>query len=78
MLMKCTAAEIDSFRGILWAIYRNARRGDFLASDVRAMHSLIEELEQKKSNEELPEDRIIRLQITLLIQNLHEHIQKIS
>ena len=78
MLMKCTAAEIDSFRGILWAIYRNARRGDFLASDVRAMHSLIEELEQKKSNEELPEDRIIRYQITLLIQNLHVHIRKIS
>ena len=48
MLMKCTAAEIDSFRDILWAIYRNARRGDFLASDVHAMHSLIEELKQKK------------------------------
>ena len=78
MLMKCTAAEIDSFRGILWAIYRNAQRGDFLASDIYAMHSLITELEQKKSNEELPEDRIIRLQITLLIQNLHKHIQQIS
>ena len=78
MLMKCTAAEIDSFRGILWAIYRNAQRGDFLASDIHAMHSLITELEQKKSNEELPEDRIIRLQITLLIQNLHKHIQQIS
>ena len=52
--------------------------GDFLASDIHAMHSLITELEQKKSNEELPEDRIIRLQITLLIQDLHKHIQQIS
>lgn len=78
MLMKCTAAEIDSFRGILWAIYRNAQRGDFLASDIHAMHSLITELEQKKGQEDFPEDRIIRYQIDMLIQNLYVHIRKIS
>lgn len=78
MLMKCTAAEINSFRDILWAIYRNARKGNFLASDVRAMHSLLGALEQEKNKDDLPKDRIIRHQINLLIQNLLVHIQKIS
>lgn len=78
MILGCTSEQIDDFRGILWAVYRYAHKGSYLESDVDTMRNLVISLENKKEEGSLPADRIIRLQIDMLIGNLRGFIEQLS
>lgn len=78
MILICNSEQIDDFRGILWAVYRYAHKGSYLESDVDTMRNLVISLENKKEEGSLPADRIIRLQIDMLIGNLRGFIEQLS
>ena len=78
MIMSCDGKQLHDFRSILFAVYRNATYASFIENDVETMSLLAEKLENKKENDELPPDRILRHQIGWLIQNLRDFIKQIS
>lgn len=77
MLLKSTSKQLDDFRGILFAIYRNAGNGEFDERDIVFMKQLLEKMEEKKSGEN-PWDKIQLMQVDYLINNLRQFIDQIS
>lgn len=78
MLMHCDASQLHDFRGILWAVYRHATKGSFIENDIEVMQHLLEKILEKKENDELPADRIVRHQFKFLIDNLNHFIEQLS
>ena len=78
MLVICNAAQIQDFRGVLFAVYRNATRNSFVAADIDAMMNLRNRLIAERKAGRLSEDRIIKLQMDYLISNLEGFIKQLS
>ena len=76
MLMCCSSAQLESFRGVLWAVYRHAQKETFDNQDRTAMQQFSIMLEENKQN--WPEDKIVQCQLKFLISNLRTHVEKIS
>ncbi len=78
MILKCSPSELDHFRCMLLAIYREDTRGSFLDADRIFMEDLKSELENALADQSLHLDRILKLQIEYLIHNLTTFIEQFS
>ena len=77
MLLKSTSKQLQDFRGILFAVYRDTGINEFDEKDIEAMSQLLEKLEVKHNGEN-SWDKIQMLQIDWLKSNLNEFIQQLS
>lgn len=77
MLKRSTSGQIEDFRGILFSVYRYARKSDFVYEDVRAMKDFLAMVE-KSVDEENNWDKIQKLQMTYLCSNLRQFISQMS
>ena len=77
MLLKSTSEQLQDFRGILFAVYRNAGKGEFDEKDIEAMKQLLAIVEEKYDGENMW-DKIQLMQINWLKSNLKDFIEQIS
>lgn len=77
MLLKSTSEQLQDFRGILFAVYRNAGKGEFDEKDIEAMKQLLAIVEEKYDGENMW-DKIQLMQIKWLKSNLKDFIEQIS
>lgn len=77
MLLLCSAAQLQNFRGILFAVYRHASKNEFDEKDVEAMNLLLQLVEEKRSGEH-HWDKIQLMQVNWLCLNLNQFIQQMS
>ncbi len=77
MLKKATSNQINDFRGILLAVYRNASKGQFSEDDLEAFKRLLSLLE-KNNNSKTQWDKIQKCQIQYLKENIESFIRSIS
>lgn len=78
MVFQCNPAQLQDWRGILLAIYRNASKRDFLDMDCSFMNKLVVRIQNILPEREKHMDRIALLQIRYLLSNLEEFIEKLS
>lgn len=78
MIFQCNSAQIHHWRSILFVIYRNALKSDFLDADRLYMIELVERIENVLPEKEKHMDRIALLQIRYLLSNLKEFIEMLS
>ena len=78
MLFQCNPLQVHHWRDILFAIYRNASKSDFLDADRLYMIELVERIENVLPEKEKHMDRIALLQIRYLLSNLKEFIEMLS
>ena len=78
MIFKCSSSQLDNLRGAFWAIYRHATNGSFLENDVLFMKSLVSKIEGALPERSDGMDRIVLMQIKLLIDNLQYFIEQLS
>ena len=77
MLLKSTSEQLQDFRGILFAIYRHAGKGEFDEMDIEALEQLLEKVEEKYAGEN-SWDKIQLMQIKWLKLNLEQFIDQMS
>ena len=77
MLLKSTSEQLQDFRGILFAIYRHAGKGEFDEKDIETMKQLLAKVEKKYDGEN-PWDKIQLMQIKWLKSNLKGFIEQMS
>ena len=77
MLLKSTSEQLHDFRGILFAVYRNAGKGEFNEKDIEAMKQLLAIVEEKYDGENMW-DKIQLMQLNWLKSNLKDFIEQIS
>ena len=77
MLLKSTSEQLHDFRGILFAVYRNAGKGEFDEKDVEAMKQLLH-MVKDRCNGDNQWDKIQKMQINWLISNLKKFIEQMS
>lgn len=70
MIFECTAEQLNDVRGILFAVYRDCRKGDFIEADINCMIELKHRVETKMTDSNFVTDRIIMLQLRFLCENL--------
>ncbi len=73
MLMKSTSRQLQSFRGILFVVYRHTKKGEFDEADIEAMKQLLKLIEVKLNGEN-QWDKIQLMQINWLKSNLNQFI----
>lgn len=78
MLIDCTAEQIQCFRDILFAVYRNAAKNSFVAADIQTMKDLRVKLKAAKEAGYFSDDRIVQLQVDYLTKNLDRFVTQIS
>ena len=78
MLTNCSAEQIHDFRGILFAVYRNAPKKSFIQADTAAMQELQSKLSDALNEGQPSQDRIVMLQIKYLIDNLKRFAEQIG
>ena len=78
MLFNCTSAQLDDWRGIMFAIYRHSTKADFLEKDRFFMEELIEKINELLSEKKGTIDRIVLLQINFLIDNMKTFVKQLS
>lgn len=78
MLFQCSPLQLQHWRDILFAVYRNALKSDFLDADRLYMSELVEKIESVLSEKEKHMDRIVLLQIRYLISNLKGFVENLS
>lgn len=77
MLTESTSKQLQNFRGILFAVYRYAKKGEFDEADIEAMKQLLKLIEVKL-NEENQWDKIQLMQINWLKLNLNQFIEQME
>lgn len=77
MLLKSTSKQLQDFRGILFAVYRDTGIKEFDEKDIDAMKQLLEKV-GKKCDGENSWDKIQMLQIGWLKSNLNDFILQLS
>ena len=77
MLLKSTSEQLQDFRGILFAIYRHAGKGEFDEKDIEALEQLLENVKEKYDGEN-SWDKIQLMQIKWLMLNLEQFIKQMS
>ena len=78
MIFTCSSSQLHDLRGTFWAIYRHALKGFFLEDDVSFMKSLVSKIESVLPEKSDEMDRIVLMQIKLLIRNLQHFIEQLS
>lgn len=78
MLFRCTPAQLQNFRSIMFLIYRHATSHDFLYDDIDAMISLNNIIKNKLNNLDGDLDKIVRHQFCLIKENINEFINNLS
>jgi hypothetical protein len=77
MLLNCSAAQLQNFRGILFAVYRHAGKNEYDENDIESMKELLELLKNAKSGNHRW-DKIQLLQVKYLCMNLEQFIKQMS
>ncbi len=77
MLLDCTSKQMQDFRGILFAMYRNAGKNDFDERDVDALQQLLSLVEETRNGEH-NWDKIQLMQINWLCINLKDFIKQME
>lgn len=77
MLLKSSSEQLQDFRGILFAIYRHAGKGEFDEKDIETMKQLLAKVEETYDGEN-PWDKIQLMQIKWLKSNLKGFIEQMS
>ena len=75
MLKKCTAAQLDSFRGIYISMYRSSNISDFLSDDKPSVEELLEKMKELQSFEGF--DKIQKKQIEFFVFNLEDALTRL-
>lgn len=78
MLFKCTPEQLGDFRNAMFAVYRNATGNDFGKDDLVTMKLLQNKISKRISSKDGNLDRILKLQLQWLINNLDEFIDNLS
>ncbi len=78
LIFECSAAQLHDLRGILFAVYRDSCKGQFVEQDIEFMVELKTRVESSIDDESLVKDRIIRLQLSYLCDNLQQFISQLS
>lgn len=77
MLLDSSSAQIQNFRGILFAVYRFAGKNEFDEKDVDALHKLLGLVEVTRNGEH-NWDKIQLMQINWLCLNLEQFIKQME
>ena len=77
MLKKATSNQINDFRGILLAVYRDAGKEQFSEDDFEAFKRLLRLLENNK-NSEMQWDKIQKCQIQYLKENIKSYLRSMA
>lgn len=78
MIFQCNPAQILCLRDILFGIYRDASKTDFLDTDCLFMNEMVEKIKSVLTEKESSMDRITLLQLNYMIKNLQEFIETLS
>lgn len=78
MIFECTAEQLHDVRGVLFAVYRDSQKGDFIEADIDCMAKLKNRIETKMTDSDLVMDRIILLQLKYLCENLQRFVNQLS
>lgn len=78
MICECHESNIMDFREILFSIYKNAKKGDFMDDDLIYMKKLKEKLEIIISEYSSKFNNTKLLQIGFLIEDLTQYIKELS
>lgn len=78
MIFVCNPNQLHDWRGVLWAVYRNSTKADFLETDRLFIEELINKLSSKLSERKSGMDRIVLFQMDLLVKNLQKFIEQLS
>ena len=78
MIFVCNPNQLHDWRGVLWAVYRNSTKADFLETDRLFIEELINKLSSKLSEGKSGMDRIVLFQMDLLVKNLQKFIEQLS
>lgn len=77
MLLKCSAAQLQDFCEILFAVYRHAGKNEYDEKDVEAMKELLELVNERKNGEH-HWDKIQVMQINYLCYALEQFIKQMT
>ena len=75
MLKKCTAAQLDSFRGIYISMYHSSNIRDFLADDKPSVEGLLDKMKELQAYEGF--DKIQKKQIEFFVFNLEDALTRL-
>lgn len=78
MLYRCSPAQLQEFRSIMFSVYRHANNHDFIEDDVIAMKSLRDKVSERIVNFSNSTDKIALQQYRWIIDNLDEFIRNLS
>ena len=78
MIFRCSPAQLQDFRRIMFSVYRHANSYDFIEDDVIAMKSLRDKVSERIANCSESTDRIALQQYRWIIENLDEFISNLS
>ena len=78
MIFRCSPAQLQEFRGMMFSVYRRANSHDFLGEDITAMGILRDKVNERITNSSENTDKIVLRQYHLITQNLEEFITDLS
>lgn len=78
MIFRCSPAQLQEFRSIMFSVYRNANSYDFIEEDIIAMKSLKDKVKERIDEYGSRIDKIVLKQYHLIIENIDEFITKLS
>lgn len=78
MIFRCSPAQLQEFRSIMFSVYRNANSYDFIEEDIIAMKSLKDKVKERIDEYGSRIDKIVLKQYHLIIENIDEFITNLS
>lgn len=78
MLFACNPSQLHEWRGILFTVYRNSTKADFLETDCAFMKKMVVRISNKKFDDIAAKDRIVLFQLGLLVKDLHMFMERLS
>lgn len=75
MIFKCSPYQLNDFRSIFFAVYRDSGNAEFLSSDIETMREISLTIESALDVLSSEMDKILLLQIRYLISNLTDFIK---
>ena len=78
MILICSPSQLHDLRGAFWTIYRHIAKGYFFEGDVSFMKKLVSKIESVLPERSDEMDRIVLMQMKMLIHNLQHFIEQLS
>lgn len=78
MLFRCSPAQLQDFRRIMFLVYRHSNSYDFIKEDIIAMRLLKDKVNDRISNFSESTDKIALQQYRWIIENIDEFITNLS